>query len=138
MDGPGPNITYKRLFGHPGGRYYDSAIRYQPHFLWLMGGMEGNCECHLCTGKKKPPVARESKVLSLPPKLLQPREVSALQKEGSSKLVTSLSNAPKLTTSFLGVRSKSATGLANERGNYYPISIAPQFKSDTFRRSHSH
>jgi hypothetical protein len=40
--------TYKRLFGHPSGRYYDSIQKFTPHFLWLMSLMSGNCRCQLC------------------------------------------------------------------------------------------
>ncbi|RMZ92053.1 hypothetical protein DV736_g715, partial [Chaetothyriales sp. CBS 134916] len=46
--GSGGSISYKRVFGHPTGRYYDSAKRFAVHFLWLMSGMSGNCTCVLC------------------------------------------------------------------------------------------
>ncbi|RMZ81552.1 hypothetical protein DV737_g2492, partial [Chaetothyriales sp. CBS 132003] len=46
--GSGGSIVYKRVFGHPSGRYYDSAKRFAVHFLWLMTGMSGNCTCVLC------------------------------------------------------------------------------------------
>jgi hypothetical protein len=42
---------YKRLFGHPSARYYDSIPTFLPHFLWLQSEMSGNCECKLCGGK---------------------------------------------------------------------------------------
>jgi hypothetical protein len=54
----GEGQAYKRLFGHPTGRYYDSAKRSEVHFLWLMSGTEGGCECVLCSGKKPPVVRR--------------------------------------------------------------------------------
>ncbi|KAL9625444.1 MAG: hypothetical protein Q9160_000507 [Pyrenula sp. 1 TL-2023] len=38
---------YKRIFGHPSGRYYDSAIKFWPHFKWLMNSGQGSCECVL-------------------------------------------------------------------------------------------
>jgi hypothetical protein len=44
---------YKRLFGHHSGQYYDSCPRFQPHFIWLMSGMEGNCECIRCDHYKR-------------------------------------------------------------------------------------
>ncbi|ETI23912.1 hypothetical protein G647_05719 [Cladophialophora carrionii CBS 160.54] len=44
---------YKRLFGHPSGKYYDSTLRFQPHFLWLMSGMEGDCACIHCGNFKR-------------------------------------------------------------------------------------
>ena len=45
--------TYKRIFGHWSGKYYDSIPRFQPHFLWLMSGMEGDCECMFCSRVKR-------------------------------------------------------------------------------------
>jgi hypothetical protein len=42
---------YKRLFGHPSTRYYDSIPTFLPHFLWLQSEMLGNCECKLCGGR---------------------------------------------------------------------------------------
>jgi Transcription-silencing protein Clr2/Transcription-silencing protein, cryptic loci regulator Clr2 len=58
-DQPGGSQVYKRLFGHPSGRFFDSIPTFTDHFLWLMGGMEGDCNCKLC-GKKAaaPPVHR--------------------------------------------------------------------------------
>jgi hypothetical protein len=54
---PNGQTFYKRMFGHPSGRYYDSIVRFETHFLWLMSGMEGDCECVLC-GKPKAFVPR--------------------------------------------------------------------------------
>jgi hypothetical protein len=74
MDPPGGgSYKYKRLFGHPTGRYYDSTLRFQPHFLWLMSGMEGNCECIHC-GKfiRKAPV--QQRVRRTAEETLVPRE----------------------------------------------------------------
>jgi hypothetical protein len=62
----GGSQVYKRLFGHPTGKYYDSIPKFTPHFLWLMGGMEGNCKCHLCN-------KGQAAITSRPKK--QPREV---------------------------------------------------------------
>ena len=56
IDQPNSRNVYKRLFGHPSGKFYDSALRFQPHFLWLMSRMEGECTCVLCW-KGKPKVA---------------------------------------------------------------------------------
>ena len=44
----GGGQMYKRLFGHPSGRFYDSTVKFIPHFIWLMDGMQGDCECVLC------------------------------------------------------------------------------------------
>jgi hypothetical protein len=93
MDRPGGDgQSYKRLFGHPTGRYYDSAKRFEVHFKWLTNRMEGDCECVLCSGKK-PPVVRRSdafrldqRMVSRPESRTQSREVAALQREASSKL----------------------------------------------------
>ncbi|OQU98760.1 hypothetical protein CLAIMM_04493 [Cladophialophora immunda] len=51
-------VVYKRLFGHRSGKYYDSIARFQPHFLWLMSGMKGTCECILCGHYKAEPIKR--------------------------------------------------------------------------------
>ena len=52
---PGGPQIYKRLFGHPSGKFYDSILKFLPHFLWLQGGKEGDCECQMCSRKPKPP-----------------------------------------------------------------------------------
>ena len=44
----GGGQIYKRLFGHPSGRFYDSTVRFMPHFIWLMSEMQGDCDCVLC------------------------------------------------------------------------------------------
>lgn len=53
--------TYKRLFGHPSGRFYDSIVRFKVHFLWLMGGKRGSCECVLCPKGSAPMVQRQKR-----------------------------------------------------------------------------
>ncbi|EXJ90098.1 hypothetical protein A1O3_03167 [Capronia epimyces CBS 606.96] len=53
---PSGTQVYKRLFGHPSGRYYDSIVRFEVHFLWLMSGMKGTCECVHCGNAKPRPV----------------------------------------------------------------------------------
>jgi hypothetical protein len=90
----GEGQSYKRLFGHPTGKYYDSAKRFEVHFKWLMNRMEGDCECVLCSSKK-PLAVRRSEVLRLDPKTVsrpgsrtQSRELHLLQREGSSKFLT--------------------------------------------------
>jgi hypothetical protein len=57
----GGGQQYKRLFGHPKGKFYDSTLKFQPHFLWLMSGMKGECSCVLC-GNKKPALATRPKL----------------------------------------------------------------------------
>jgi Transcription-silencing protein, cryptic loci regulator Clr2 len=89
----GEGQSYKRLFGHPTGKYYDSAKRFQVHFKWLMSRMEGDCECVLCSSKK-PPVVRRSDIFRHDPKTVSrpesrtlSRELHLLQREDSSKLL---------------------------------------------------
>jgi len=53
MDQPAGPQTYKRLFGHPSGTYYDSIQRFQTHFFWLLDGKNGKCQCVRC-GHFKP------------------------------------------------------------------------------------
>ncbi|KAK5047514.1 hypothetical protein LTR84_006611 [Exophiala bonariae] len=64
-DQPGSRNVYKRLFGHPSGKFFDSAPRFQPHFLWLMSRMKGDCECVLCwKGKPKiAPIPRKKRLI---------------------------------------------------------------------------
>ncbi|KAI9677164.1 MAG: hypothetical protein M1829_002738 [Trizodia sp. TS-e1964] len=43
------------LYGHPSGTYYDSCVKFLPHFVWLMDQadpqLKGSlCECQLCLG----------------------------------------------------------------------------------------
>ncbi|KAK4941027.1 hypothetical protein LTR10_018947 [Elasticomyces elasticus] len=54
--------VYKRLFGHPSGRFYDSIVKFEPHFLWLMGGKRGQCECVHCGRPKAGPVIRRTRL----------------------------------------------------------------------------
>jgi hypothetical protein len=89
----GEGQSYKRLFGHPTGKYYDSAKRFEVHFKWLMNRMEGDCECVLCSSKK-PVVARRSEVfrfdsrtVSRPESRTQSRELHFLQRADSRKLL---------------------------------------------------
>jgi hypothetical protein len=120
----GEGQSYKRLFGHPTGKYYDSAKRFEVHFKWLMNRMEGDCECVLCSSKK-PPVVRRSEAFRLDPKTVsrpgsrtQSRELHFLQREDSSKFPARLVILCELIDGHLGTRSKSATGLASERGEF--------------------
>ena len=103
--------VYRRLFGHPSGRFFDSILRFQDHFLWLMGGMEGDCTCVLCGKREKPVVPRSRKprefVLSEPRR----RRDLALDDIGAES-----------------TRSSSASGLASGRerrarglGQTYPV-----------------
>ena len=89
---------YKRLFGHPSGRYYDSTVRFSVHFAWLQDGMPGDCTCVLCTGKKPAPVPR-FKTKPAPPVVEKPR-------------VPRLTN---ITRDDSGSRSDSATRQERDR-----------------------
>jgi hypothetical protein len=88
----GEGQAYKRLFGHPTGRYYDSAKRSEVHFLWLMSGTEGGCECVLCSGKK-PPVVRRPDAFRFDQTMLgrsegrtQSKDMARLKRDDSSML----------------------------------------------------
>lgn len=67
MDQPSGTQVYKRLFGHPTGKFYDSINKFEPHFLWLMSGMEGDCTCHHCNNNKPQSIV-------VPRKKRQPRD----------------------------------------------------------------
>ncbi|KAL6252709.1 hypothetical protein RBB50_000428 [Rhinocladiella similis] len=49
--------VFKRLFGHPSGNYYDSIVKFEVHFLWLMSGKQGDCKCINCGKPQAKPVA---------------------------------------------------------------------------------
>lgn len=55
MDQPAGKQVYKRLFGHPSGRFYDSIKRFETHVWWLLDGRKGLCECFLCGNYRAPP-----------------------------------------------------------------------------------
>ncbi|KAK5948376.1 hypothetical protein OHC33_010550 [Knufia fluminis] len=55
MDQPSGPQTYKRLFGHPSGQYYDSIQRFQTHFFWILDGKKGLCFCVKCGNYKPEP-----------------------------------------------------------------------------------
>jgi hypothetical protein len=101
---PNGSTFYKRLFGHPGGRYYDSIVRFEPHFLWLMSGMEGDCECVLCGNPK-----------AFVPRARQPREyiLAEPRRRRDDTGPESASSAGGLATG----REKRARGM----GLAYPI-----------------
>ena len=107
---PNGQTFYKRLFGHPSGRYYDSMVRFETHFLWLMSGMEGDCECVLC-GKSKGFVARPRQQREPIPVEPRRRRDLAIEDPGMES-----------------ARSSSAGGLATGRekrarnmGQIYPV-----------------
>lgn len=107
---PGGSAVYKRLFGHPTARYYDSILRFEPHFLWLMSGMEGDCECILC-GKPRAVIPRPR----------QPREIALTGPRRRRDLVIDDPGGES-------TRSSSASGLATGRvkrargmGQSYPV-----------------
>lgn len=132
MERPGvENQGYKRLFGHPTGRYYDSAKRFEVHFIWLMRRMEGDCECVLCSGKKAPVVRRsdafrlDRTMLGRPESRTQSRDVARVRRDDSSMLPLCLVRIQELTRAPVGGRSKSATGLASERGKRHRRRLIP-------------
>ena len=90
--------NYRRLFGHPSGKYFDSILRFQDHFLWLMGGMEGDCTCVLCGKREKPVIPRPRK----------PRDTVLLEPRRRRDLGLSDAGAES-------ARSSSAGGLATGR-----------------------
>ncbi|KAH0366902.1 hypothetical protein KCU65_g5013, partial [Aureobasidium melanogenum] len=54
------NVTNRKgdlyLWGHPSGKEFNSATKFVVHLKWLIGKMEGDCECSLCR-----PVPRKTK-----------------------------------------------------------------------------
>lgn len=87
VDQPGGPQVYKRLFGHPTGKFYDSIPKFKPHFLWLMSGMEGNCTCHLCNkhhGTAIPRQKRQSRDTIDHSLLIRPKRERPIAGEDSS------------------------------------------------------
>jgi len=93
--------VYKHLFGHPSGRFYDSIVRFEIHFLWLMSGKDGDCECVLCSKEATRP---------LMPRPRAPRESVDRNSLGQPKRTREVAVDSGSTT-----RSSSATGLAPGR-----------------------
>ena len=77
MDQPGGKQVYRRLFGHPTGRYFDSIIKFRTHFFWLMSGMQGSCACVLCSPDKAKNVGMSNEArlgnMTLGPKVFKVR-----------------------------------------------------------------
>ena len=95
--------VYKRLFGHPSGKYYDSIPTFQPHFLWLQDGMQGNCTCKPCGGK--------GSVATMMPRARKPR--NAL--DASAILPSRITREIPARESVNSTRESSATGIASGR-----------------------
>ena len=55
IDQPSGTQVYKRLFGHPSGKFYDSILKFEPHFFWLLDGRQGVCSCVNCGNVKSVP-----------------------------------------------------------------------------------
>lgn len=76
----GPQI-YKRLFGHPTGKFYDSINKFKPHFLWLMSGMQGDCTCHHCSQSHRIAVPRQKRQ---PRDTIDPSLLTRPKRDGST------------------------------------------------------
>ncbi|KPI42895.1 uncharacterized protein AB675_2068 [Cyphellophora attinorum] len=112
-DQPGGPQTYKRLFGHPSGRFYDSIKKFTPHFLWLMGGKQGSCECHMCSRNNKAPVIprpRRPRELIDTSLLSRRRQASGTGDEDMSD------NAPRSRRARREVKSAGAPDVVDEEG----------------------
>ncbi|OJJ47796.1 hypothetical protein ASPZODRAFT_131370 [Penicilliopsis zonata CBS 506.65] len=48
-----PEIRDRFLYGHPSGYYFDSCVKFFPHFYYLMTGGTSQCKCVLCTKMDK-------------------------------------------------------------------------------------
>merc|ERR1712000_429151 len=88
--------VFKRLFGHPSGKYYDSIVKFEVHFLWLMSGKQGPCDCVHC-GKPQ--------VKTAIPRKPRPTEFE--------RLLTDRRRAPIHSDSDVSSRSTSAAGGAS-------------------------
>ena len=57
-----PSHIDKWCYGHPSGRFFDSPIKFFPHFLSLM--QDGNADSCICVNCNKKPTARKKKPAS--------------------------------------------------------------------------
>ena len=96
-------LVYKRLFGHPSEKYYDSVPTFLPHFLWLQDGMQGNCTCKPC--------GTQGSVATMVPRARMSR--NAL--EPSAILPSRITRDVPTRESGSSTRESSITGIASGR-----------------------
>ena len=115
--GDGSQI-YKRLFGHPSGKFYDSVPTYLPHFLWLQDDMRGDCTCKLCGGKGSVatamPKPRKRNALDQS-NIIPNRTVQSNIKPNRTMLPNRISREVRMQESDPSTRESSANGLATGR-----------------------
>ncbi|KAK5302309.1 hypothetical protein LTR14_000558 [Exophiala xenobiotica] len=85
--------VFKRLFGHPSGKYYDSIVKFEVHFLWLMSGKQGQCDCVNCGKPQVKPVVRRKS---------RPAEFENLLPDRRRDPIQSDSNVSSRSTSAAG------------------------------------
>lgn len=102
-----PNLTDKRLFGHPSHMFFDSPNRFFPHFLHLMNNQGSNvgCPCSVCNADGRKPLAlHESRSASanssVPrrpgrPKTMDSKKSEKVDEEGTPDVYRSLLDALK-------------------------------------------
>ncbi|KEF53211.1 uncharacterized protein A1O9_10659 [Exophiala aquamarina CBS 119918] len=140
MDQPGGSgNVYKRLFGHPSGRYYDSIPRFEPHFLWLMSEMQGQCDCVLCSkGTPRPPAQRTRKI---PDASLLPSQrryaIRDAGSESSSRSESAVGRAGGTSTRpQRQIKAAGAPFATDERGNedVYKLLVNRLYKARDSRK----
>lgn len=108
VDQPSGKQVYKRLFGHPSGRFYDSIVRFETHVWWLLEGRKGLCECFLCGNfKPVPGPPRKNKFDSL--------ELSASKSKPLIHAQRSVRQRPQISEDDSSSRSVSVGGVVTDR-----------------------
>lgn len=114
VDQPSGKQVYKRLFGHPSGRFYDSIVRFEPHVWWLLDSRQGLCECILCGNvKPQPGPPKPRKHLDLADRLNAiPR--ATIKRDGPTSVLSkdSSSRSPVRRDNLMDCTRRPARGLA--------------------------
>lgn len=114
-DQPAGQQVYKRLFGHPSGRFYDSIVRFEPHVWWLLDGRSGLCECFLCGNYKAPPgPPKPRNKLDVPDRQISAPKPS-IRRDGPTLAPQSVRQRPQRFEEDNSSRSTSTGPLAMER-----------------------
>lgn len=120
-DQPNSKTVYKRLFGHPSGKFYDSTVRFEVHFLWLTSGMVGNCTCILCGHHKPTPIIPRIRGLFEKP-IASGERRSALAAPGSKNSSRSASRNDRASSAISArpqrqIKAVGAPYAVDEEGN---------------------
>lgn len=130
VDAPSGKQTYKRLFGHPSGRFFDSIPRFETHVWWLLDGRKGVCECFLC-GNFKPapgPPKPRNKLDDIDRAIATPKP--SIRRDGPTQAPQSISRRPQPAEDNHSSRSTSAGAMAPDRARRRARGQASAYPTD--------